>query len=1378
MKKLLVLNFFPAFVPPKSGGELRYFHFYRCLSASHDVTLLSPTYSHHQEEVIRHHEHFREYRVPKQEVHDRLHARVAEDRIGSECSALVCALSARYPNRYHQLYLELHADADIIIHEFPYLLEYDLFFGLDGKPRIYNSHNFESHLVAQLWSGPNADKYRRYIHRLEKKLVCKSDLVFAVCQEERCAMAAEFGIAASKIGLAPNGINLEDYPADWDPLQASGKLQAFFIGAQHPPNLDAARFICRELAAQCPDIQFVIAGDCCVGLEQGLPDNVRLLGRISEEDKRRRLKASRIAINPMSSGAGTNLKTLEYLAAGLPLVSTKIGVRGLDLSGGEHFIAAERAEFAKVLRELVHDPARLETVAANGRRRVLTGYAWDGIVAGFEKSLAGLAKRETKPLLVLNDFQVKDHTFGGAVRIRRLYSELSRQRPVLLVTLNNEGTLDRFDPTSDFAELSFPKTDRHIQEENRLNACSDISVGDIVTSIQCRRNDLLRAALRCALGFAGAVVLSHPYMAALIEGRPKVPIVYESHNFEYRLKQGLLKKHPSAKDLLARVKTVETIAVRLSSLVIAVSAQNARELARFYDLTKDVEVIENGVDPGGAKRAELNLEPVRRLFRGQPVAVFIGSAHRPNVEAVEYLLEELAPLFGQVYFLVIGNVCDAVCRALPENVLFFRELDEARKNALLQAATVALNPIFSGSGSNLKLAEYFAHGLPTVTTSFGARGYQIVPGQQALIGSPEEFPELLRRLLGNRELQRSMSERARDYVRTHHDWRDLAGKYDALLQERIFARNRVKLLVVTHRFTLPPLGGAELYLWNVLKELDASGALEIDVVAPGIRALDNRMHFATRVTTDDAPAFEMVSNHLSVLRFPPVDVPEKEVEEQCRKLHDLWYEESIRISLKNADRYDHPLLLGGWNYPERLEDGSVRIWTSGRALIWVRGLDSVRIRAVSPRARSVSCRLDGNPVSRKKWRGVDRWNIPVAGGKVLELSIEGARGEQNDPRRLGLLVESIRLETGGILVDLDLAGSYRDFLKQHHLESYLLDLGAIARHREPSQDERFQRVRGPVADGLEAWISEHVDDYDVVLGHGTPFQPFVIAARQTAAHGKPCVLLPHFHFDDEFYHWKSFYEAMQSAARVFAFPEVALSLFYQPLSICTCYLPGGAVDPKEFDRDRRSAFHRVCRPSLPFFLVLGRKSPSKNYQWVIDAVRAVNESQELCQLVMIGPDDDHRPVPGDAAIYLGRQPREVVLGALQDCCGLINMSASESFGMVVLEAWMCRKPVIVNRNCRAFRELVTDGENGLLADRSGLVECIRMLLSGPERAEHLGGNGFRSVGENYTWKHIADTVGRVLSELVAAEPTAAVGKSPRKMEPAEKVPTDTEDLLH
>ncbi len=46
--------------------------------------------------------------------------------------------------------------------------------------------------------------------------------------------------------------------------------------------------------------------------------------------------AASVAVNPMVSGSGTNLKIVEYLAAGVPVVSTPFGMRGLDLRPDEH----------------------------------------------------------------------------------------------------------------------------------------------------------------------------------------------------------------------------------------------------------------------------------------------------------------------------------------------------------------------------------------------------------------------------------------------------------------------------------------------------------------------------------------------------------------------------------------------------------------------------------------------------------------------------------------------------------------------------------------------------------------------------------------------------------------------------------------------------------------------------------------------------------------------------------------------------------------------------------------------------------------------------------------------------------------------------------
>ena len=105
MKRILVLNFFPAFYPPQSGGELRYYNFYNELSKVYNITLLSPTYNHHKFEIVEFNKTFREYRIPKEDIYNKLHLEIDQKKLAPEVSALVCALSAKYPNNYHEYYL-------------------------------------------------------------------------------------------------------------------------------------------------------------------------------------------------------------------------------------------------------------------------------------------------------------------------------------------------------------------------------------------------------------------------------------------------------------------------------------------------------------------------------------------------------------------------------------------------------------------------------------------------------------------------------------------------------------------------------------------------------------------------------------------------------------------------------------------------------------------------------------------------------------------------------------------------------------------------------------------------------------------------------------------------------------------------------------------------------------------------------------------------------------------------------------------------------------------------------------------------------------------------------------------------------------------------
>jgi glycosyltransferase involved in cell wall biosynthesis len=188
-------------------------------------------------------------------------------------------------------------------------------------------------------------------------------------------------------------------------------------------------------------------------------------------------------------------------------------------------------------------------------------------------------------------------------------------------------------------------------------------------------------------------------------------------------------------------------------------------------------------------------------------------------------------------------------------------------------------------------------------------------------------------------------------------------------------------------------------------------------------------------------------------------------------------------------------------------------------------------------------------------------------------------------------------------------------------------------------------------------------------------------------------------------------------------------------------VPGGGVRADEHgDPLAERNFRKVHESSKPYFLVLGRKTASKGYEQTLRSHQALREAGIDIELVMIGPDEDGRAVKGAGVHYLGRQPRDVIRGALRSCLAVVNMSRSESFGIVLCEAWLFGKPVIANRVCYSFRELVRDGETGFLVTTdTELTEAMKSLASDVDARGRMGRAGFQDVVTNFTWERVAES---------------------------------------
>lgn len=123
-------------------------------------------------------------------------------------------------------------------------------------------------------------------------------------------------------------------------------------------------------------------GAVCRHLPAPDPPNVKSLGFLDEADKIRQLRTCTVALNPLFSGAGTNLKMLDYMAAGAPIVASPVGARGLDLEHGIDTYIIDTGAFTPTIRSVLADRAASRIVGATAQRKAFTRYIWQHIAEG------------------------------------------------------------------------------------------------------------------------------------------------------------------------------------------------------------------------------------------------------------------------------------------------------------------------------------------------------------------------------------------------------------------------------------------------------------------------------------------------------------------------------------------------------------------------------------------------------------------------------------------------------------------------------------------------------------------------------------------------------------------------------------------------------------------------------------------------------------------------------------------------------------------------------------------------------------------------------------------------------------------------------------
>ena len=232
--------------------------------------------------------------------------------------------------------------------------------------------------------------------RFETENLRAYDGILAVSELDRQIFQERYGFAPGRIAVVENGVDTEYF--SFRARRPTGRPEVVYVGSLgYPPNAQAARRLVRRIfprvRAQRPDAFLWIVGQGADPdlLAESDGSHVAVTGRVA--DVRPYLDRARVACVPLLSGSGTKYKILEALSAGVPLVSSPLGLEGLELASGESLLVGETdEELADAILKVIEDDELSRRLAAQGRAAVEHRYSWDVNLPRLDAFLDELAR--------------------------------------------------------------------------------------------------------------------------------------------------------------------------------------------------------------------------------------------------------------------------------------------------------------------------------------------------------------------------------------------------------------------------------------------------------------------------------------------------------------------------------------------------------------------------------------------------------------------------------------------------------------------------------------------------------------------------------------------------------------------------------------------------------------------------------------------------------------------------------------------------------------------------------------------------------------------------------------------------------------------------
>ncbi|EHJ05151.1 TIGR03087 family PEP-CTERM/XrtA system glycosyltransferase [Marinobacter manganoxydans] len=231
----------------------------------------------------------------------------------------------------------------------------------------------------------------RLINRVELRSYQRFDECFFISANEVDLFSMQLP-ENRKLSVLGNGINTSSFfPVREE--DAARKPTFLFTGVMnYKPNEDAVLWfvdvLWERIRAEWPDAEFIIAGmDPSSRIKQlGKLPGITVTGLV--EDIVPFYQKADIFVAPFRIARGVQNKILQALACGLPVITTRLGLEGINATPGEDILVADtEQEFFEAIKKILETETLYNSLSLNGAELIQREYSWDSVLQGLARAI-------------------------------------------------------------------------------------------------------------------------------------------------------------------------------------------------------------------------------------------------------------------------------------------------------------------------------------------------------------------------------------------------------------------------------------------------------------------------------------------------------------------------------------------------------------------------------------------------------------------------------------------------------------------------------------------------------------------------------------------------------------------------------------------------------------------------------------------------------------------------------------------------------------------------------------------------------------------------------------------------------------------------------